>query len=155
MKLAETEMKFEIAADPDAVAAFLSAPENVGRMMPFVDHTDGNGHWILKDQQSRVTQTKKLVPALTVESGGVIEWVGKGERLTAALRFVLSRQEGCTAVDASLRMEIDGALGVVLGPIISLNIRNQIEAIARALKEEFDGSSAGVACHACPICGKG
>lgn len=153
--MAETEMKFELAADTDAILAFLSVPECVGKVIPFVDHTDEKGHWVLKDQQSKVTQTKKLVPTLTVESGGIIEWVGKGEKLMATLRLELAKKGTGTEIKSVLRMDIEGALGIVLAPIISLNIRNQLEGIALGLREEFENPSApGAPCHACPICGR-
>lgn len=154
--MAKTEVDFEIAADADALQAFMTDPELVSKIIPFVESTDEEGRWVLKDQQSKVTQTKRLVPTLTVGSGGRIEWVGKGEKLTVTLRMeVRPDKKACSKVKAELMMDIEGPLGVVLAPIISLNIRNQIDSIVRSLRDEFEDPTLPTGeCRKCPVCGQ-
>ncbi len=150
----KTEMEFRVCADPDALVAYLTVPEAVGKHLPFVERTDEKGHWIIKDQHSKITQTKTLAPELTVNSNGSIEWKAKGENLTLTLKAKVEPDKNISTVRGELTMDIGGVLGVVLAPIISLNIRNQLESFARSLREEFDDPTLPKSgCHNCPICG--
>ncbi|HEX9908213.1 MAG TPA: hypothetical protein VGB78_07100 [Thermoplasmata archaeon] len=154
LELTRAEKEFEIKADADAVIAFLTVPEFVAKLLPFVEAIDERGHWIMIDHHAKVTHTKTLAPTLTVESGGVVEWVGKGEGLTSTMRFDVSPVDKTSRVKAALRMEVVETPGSVLSPILSLNIRDQLDAVARSLAEEFkDSGCYANECSRCPMCG--
>lgn len=149
-----SEKRFELDLDAGTLAAYLSDPGNVGKLLPFISETNEKGEWIIKDQQSKVVQTKKLVPVLTVKPGGALEWVGKGEKLTAVLAIEIEGKERGSLVRTTLAMDVDGALGAVLSPIISLNIRNQLDAFVSNLREQFhEHARVHSDCRECPLCG--
>ncbi len=149
-----SERNFDLDTDAGTLAAYLSDPANVSKLLPFVAGTNEKGEWLIKDQHSKVVQTKRLVPTLTVLPGGTLEWVGKGEKLTAKLEIEIKRRKAGSTVRVALTMDVEGALGTVLTPIIALNIRNQLDAFVAGLRECFDEHEhAPGECHACPICG--
>jgi carbon monoxide dehydrogenase subunit G len=152
--MAKAEREFAVEAEAIRLMEFLSLHESVGRLLPFVENTDENGHWVIKDQQAKITQTKSIAPELTIRSGGVLEWVAKGGNLTSTIKFEIKQDGSRSRVKASLRMEVSGALGTVLAPIISLNVRNQLDALVDRLREEAKGSGCIVTdCQKCSQCG--
>lgn len=149
-----TEREFDLDTDAGTLATYLSDAGNVSKLLPFIAGTNEKGEWLIKDQHSKVVQTKKLVPTLTVEPGGTLVWSGKGEKLTAKLELDIKGRKDGSKVKAALAMELEGALGTVLTPIIALNIRNQLDAFVSYLRECFEEHEhAPGECHSCPICG--
>lgn len=101
------EDEFEVLASADSTTVYLSVAEYVGVLLPFVDSVDSEGRWRLKPSSIMGGKQEVMLPFLTVESGGVVEWKANGENHHLELRFDVVASGRKSLVKARLVTDLD------------------------------------------------
>jgi len=139
--MAKGRQSFAINKPKDEVYRLLSDPTAVGSCLSFVKETENdNGlHWVVKSPMSTITSTKSLALEFEAQPVGVIQWHGRGSHLETRGQIALTESnEQETKVDLTLEMTGLGPMSVVIEPLASVQIGNQISYFAACVREKLE-----------------
>ncbi len=127
--MARAKESFTINKPKEEVYRLLSDPASVGGCLSFVKGT-GNGDgllWDVKSPMSTVTGTSSLSLEFQATPEGEIKWHGQGSHLETRGHLLLEEnKEQETEVEFALEMTGLGPMSVVIEPLASVQIGNQI-----------------------------
>ncbi len=135
--MAQARQSFSIARPRAEVYQFLSDPGALGGCLSFVAETehDGGWTWLVKSPMSTITSTPSLAPEFEADTSGSITWEGTGNHLERRGEILLrDARNGETEVDFTLEMRGVGPMSVVIEPMASVQIGNQIDYFAQCLR---------------------
>lgn len=138
--MAQARQSFSIARPKSEVHQFLSDPGALGGCLSFVAETeyDEGWTWLVKSPMSTITSTPSLALEFEADTTGSITWEGTGNHLETRGEILLrDNGNGETEVDFTLEMRGLGPLSVVIEPMASVQIGNQIDYFAQCVREEL------------------
>lgn len=139
--MARARETFTINKPKDEVYRFLSDPASVGNCLSFVRETEKNEglHWRVKSPMSTITSTKSLSLDFQADPRGEIGWQGQGGHLETRGELMLKEgEEQKTEVEFTLEMTGLGPMLVVIEPLASVQISNQIAYFTACLRGKLE-----------------
>lgn len=139
--MAKSKESFTINRPKEEVYRLLSDPASVGGCLSFVKATeDSEGlHWQVKSPMSTITSTKSLDLEFQADSEGEIKWHGQGSHLETRGQLALKeKSEQETEVEFTLEMSGLGPMSMVIEPLASVQIGNQIAYFAACVRERLE-----------------
>lgn len=139
--MAKSKESFTINRPKEEVYRLLSDPASVGRCLSFVKATETSEglHWQVKSPMSTITSTSSLALEFQAEPEGQIEWHGQGSHLETKGQLAFEqRSEHETEVELTLEMSGLGPMSMVIEPLASVQIGNQIAYFAACVRERLE-----------------
>ena len=139
--MAKSKESFTINRPKEEVYRLLSDPASVGGCLSFVKATeDSEGlDWQVKSPMSTITSTSSLALEFQAEPEGQIEWHGQGSHLETKGQLAFEqRSEHETEVELTLEMSGLGPMSMVIEPLASVQIGNQIAYFAACVRERLE-----------------
>jgi carbon monoxide dehydrogenase subunit G len=139
--MAKGTQGFTIQKSKDEVYRFLSDPTAVGSCLSFVKETENeNGlHWRMKSPMSTITSTKSLALEFEAHPTDEVSWRGQGDHLQSRGQIVLNElKERETEVDITMEMTGLGPMSIVIEPLASVQIANQIDYFSACVREKLE-----------------
>jgi len=127
--MAKSKESFTINRPKEEVYRLLSDPASVGGCLSFVKATERNEglHWQVKSPMSTITSTNSLALQFQADPEGEIKWHGRGSHLETNGQLALKeRSDQETEVEFTLEMTGLGPMSMVIEPLASVQISNQI-----------------------------
>jgi len=139
--MAKSKESFMINRPKDEVYRFLSDPASVGDCLSFVEATEENEglRWQVKSPMSTITATNSLALEFRAAPEGEIEWHGQGSHLETRGQIILRESaEQETEAEFTLGMTGLGPMSIVIEPLASVQISNQIAYFAACLRGKLE-----------------
>lgn len=133
------ETQFTIQKPVKEVWEFFLNLEELGKCFAFVQDFRKSGdavRWTIRSPYCNITKTPFLDVRTAEQNYPKIIFSGAGENLKVAGEASLSElSSGQTGVDFKLTMEVLGALGSILNQLVSIQVKLQLKAFVKAVKE--------------------